>query len=125
MSSVETESFFKRNRFVIIASTILMSIMLLVIANGIGVFDSAEIKAEKEAKRIAQNAIWDERREFIDGIKERISTGNLSCEYIEELLEHDSRVGDRYSVTDISSLEKGLRLYWNANSCGFEWNWYD
>ena len=88
-----------------------------------GVFDSPEVKEEKRLAAIESNLEWKEYRAFKAEISQNIKDGNLSCEYITELLEYDSRAG--YMSVTSGSLEKGLRLYWNANSCGFEWNWYD
>lgn len=73
------------------------------------------IEAQEEEMRIY-------RQEKL-AITNMINDGKLTCGYIGDL--RMKYAGEGITVLDSNFIQKKLMTYWNVNSCGVEWNWYN
>lgn len=53
-----------------------------------------------------------------------IDNGKLTCEYVGDLRMEYAGISGFTPIED-NYIEKKLMTYWNVNSCGVEWNWYN
>lgn len=104
---------------------ILVAILVLISVVTSGIFDSEEAKEEKRLKQIERDLAYEERETTRVEALAKIKDQTLSCKYIADLIERDSRLPSYLDLVDSGKIKEGVRGYWNANNCGFEWNWYD
>jgi F0F1-type ATP synthase assembly protein I len=90
---------------------------------GVGIFDSEEQKTIKEMQKVQDEIKEKEAQKFNAEVRYNIENGKLSCEYISKIIIGDAK-GDN-DLLSFSYFNDNLRAYWNANNCGYEWNWWD
>ncbi len=56
----------------------------------------------------------------IENVLADYDKGKINCDYIRDL-----KISDKSYVLSNSVVKEKLRTYWNAYSCGYEWNWWD
>ena len=83
-----------------------------------GAFDSQEVKDQRQAIKDAQWKVYEIRKDMVN---QHIEDETLTCQFITEQMTND--ITTKHDITQYYKTE--LRLYWNANNCGHEWNWYD
>jgi len=62
--------------------------------------------------------------EYNNEIKADIKSGKITCDFIKKLIVEKETFSGRHPL-EYSDTKTMVRAYWNANSCGFEWNWWD
>lgn len=57
-------------------------------------------------------------------IQSDYKSGKITCDYIKKLMIEKETYQGMHPLS-YSDTKNMMRTYWNANNCGFEWNWWD
>jgi len=99
----------------IISITIIGVIAGIIIGTSMWIIDNTK---EITIKTKSTDQIYDEQ------VQSDYKSGKITCDYVSKLMVEKETYKGRHPLiyADTKSM---MRTYWNANDCGFEWNWWD